>query len=390
MRVFTIEKHLFELSADGIEHVVDLVVDDMPTLMVQAMVDDVLEKAAAESNVPPRPEAQLDPAPAVTGEAVKLLPDVGSLEVRVHHAGFQPGPLWWLDSRGTGDAVALDNPDPECLWAVGKSGVGAEEKGFVAQYNETTKETHGWKDLNDLLPLRLRRTAPPAWEDVLEESARGVLIEDPRTSGSAWRSEQMRAKMARGVQHRPVTRAGFPSDLPSKVHLKLWVYQLERAESLHLVWELPRVCALAFRGMDNASQKDWVRNGIDTWPKYTTALQFGAGQYQRGSQGAQAHARAKQIPLPGLMLAQLVAEPGATTVGVIVALLLFAHPLNKKGQHPMAPDNGKKAPIIISSARWPAPSVGFKVIFGDVQSRPRVCWGHSVRSWDVASFQWTM
>ena len=99
-----------------------------------------------------------------------------------------------------------------------------------------------------------------------------------------------------------------------------------------------------------ASEKDWVRNGIDRWPKYATNIGVGEGHYQRGSHGAEKAAQNRKETLPALILATLTAEPGATTPGVIVAVLNFAYPLNKKDQRPEAPASGTEAPTIDSDA----------------------------------------
>ena len=151
--------------------------------------------------------------------------------------------------------------------------------------------------------------------------------------------------MARGLEHKPLERAGCPPGMPA-LSLKFWVYQLERAPSCHIIWDLPRLQEVVFRGMpEGAREKDWVRNGIDdeSWPKYARQIGVGEGHYQRGSQGAETAARNRGTLLPGLILATLTAEPGATTPGVIVAVLHFAYPINKKQQRPEAPDNGTKA-----------------------------------------------
>ena len=75
--------------------------------------------------------------------------------------------------------------------------------------------------------------------------------------------------------------------MPS-LSLKLWIYQIERAPSCHLVWDLPRIQEVLYRRMPKeASEKDWVRNGIDRWPKYATNIGVGEGHYQRGSHGAE-------------------------------------------------------------------------------------------------------
>jgi len=189
-------------------------------------------------------ESDLEPAPALGGAPeLGILPSMGNLGVRLHQAGFGPTG-WFLDYRGSGEMRVLESPDPGCVWSMGVCGEGAAEKAFVAQYHEETGATSKWLDVSELLQLRLHRVAePPPWEATLPESERGIMLRDPTTNATAWRSEQLRAKTARALEFRPRPRPGAPDD-PPLVQLKFWLYQVERAESAHLVWELPRIAEL--------------------------------------------------------------------------------------------------------------------------------------------------
>lgn len=331
----------------GVDYVEDLLSEvDLQTEENKKLVDELLGKKESVSAVPDPDISELEEAPAVGGALVRKLCSGGPLDVVLHRVGFGDASPWWLDDRATGEARGLPKLEPGNVWATGNAGAGDDQRGYAAQYNEESKVTSNWIWLDEFLRLRLHRSSnPPDWEDVLDEAERGLLILDPSTSGTAWRSEQRRAKTARGLTHTPIPRAGVPAGHPSTAHAKFWVYQVERAPSLHLVWELPRICELVFKGILAKGKYDWIRNGLDTWGKYTNNLDLGDGHYQRGSQGYQAAARHKGLEPCGLILAQLVTEPGATTVGVVVAILHFAHPINKKDQVKEAPENGKKAPL---------------------------------------------
>jgi hypothetical protein len=346
-RVFLIEEHLVSLARDAMDfgHVTD---GDDPVSNRQ-VVENIIGEAAAEeeASVAPADESELEPAPVLDGAPeVKLLPGNTFLNVELHQAGFDPT-AFWIDARPTGELRSLEKPPEGCIWAMGTTGEGEEKYTFVAHYNPTTQVTSGWRNVSDLLQLRLHRVSgPPAWEQELPEEERGLLIRDPVAGATAWRSEQRRAKTARGVHHVPVHRIGAPGNLP-ELKLKIWIYQIERAPSAHIMWELPRIAEVVYRGMD-ADGSNWVRNNLDNWPKTITGLGLqGDDQYLRGNQGATTVDKNLGVTISGLMLAQHVSEPIGTSLGVVVGMLQFAVPINAKMQrlHPDAPQQGARAPV---------------------------------------------
>jgi hypothetical protein len=185
---------------------------------------------------PTAAEPELEPAP-VLGDAPEVggLPGDGELGVCLHRAGFDPTGFV-LDCRGTGDLLSLQQPAQGCVWAAGEHGPedGPKEM-FIAQYHSETRETSAWADVKSLLPLSLHRSAsPPDFEATLPVESQRLMIRDKRTGGTAWRSEQRRAKVARGVVFTPTSRPGVPPGLPP-IQMKLWIFQVERAPSAHLM-----------------------------------------------------------------------------------------------------------------------------------------------------------
>ena len=284
---------MYELCDDG-EHSAQDLLQDANDYITELIAKYMGKDAGAQGSVPDE-ETDLAPAPAVSGTKLELLPSRGPLGVCLHHTGFGQGPHAWIDVRGTGEAVGLPPPQPGCMWQMSVTVENEQEKTFVAQYNNATKETFEWKYVNDLVQLRLWKAAEvPEWESVLPEEERGFMIEDSVTGATAWRSEQRQAKMARGVRHVPAVRAGVPEEPPT-LDLKLWLYQLERGPSLHLVWELVRITDALFSHIDDSGemQSNFVKNGIDDWPKKAIAVGAEGGHFLRSAKGARLCAQAK-------------------------------------------------------------------------------------------------
>ena len=113
------------------------------------------------------------------------------------------------------------------------------------------------KRADEVLTLRLWRVpVPPAQDARLPENHRGLLIEKKATRNACWRSDQRRAKVARGVFQ------SIPSDQcflnPPLMVLKVWFLQIGWARDCHCLVELPHVQNLLF-GNTNAA---WVRDCI--------------------------------------------------------------------------------------------------------------------------------
>jgi hypothetical protein len=187
----------------GVDYVEDLLSEvDLQTEENKKLVEELLGKKERVSAVPDPDISELEEAPAVGGALVRKLCSGGPLDVVLHRVGFGDASPWWLDDRATGEARGLPKLEPGNVWATGNAGAGDDQRGYAAQYNEESKVTSNWIWLDEFLRLRLHRSSnPPDWEDVLDEAERGLLILDPSTSGTAWRSEQRRAKTARGLTH---------------------------------------------------------------------------------------------------------------------------------------------------------------------------------------------
>jgi len=345
-RVVAIEKTFIDLASESLDFDADWGGEAGPDL------------GAGQSA---QPQAQNGPAAGAPGEkdleAAPVLADApeipfaqgGELGVDLHRGAGEPDDPWWIDVRGTGEMLNLRKPDAGCIWALGEREQNGQQIFFLAQYNETSKATFGWVDVADLLELRLHRAiSPPGWESCLPQEQRGLMIREVKSGGTAWRSEQLRAKTSRALTHAPVPRLGTPADPPA-VHLKFWIYQIERGPNCHIMWELPRIAELAHRGLETIEQHfEWMSNNLRLWPKVLPRLDLGGPHYQRGHHGSDKSTGAQSKTLTGNDYALLVHEPCGTAVGVIVCILLFTAPQNSKEQEKYktkAPETGAKALI---------------------------------------------
>jgi hypothetical protein len=138
--------------------------------------------------------------------------------------------------------------------------------------------------------------------------------------------------------------------------MKLWIFQVERAPSAHLMWELPRIQKLLEQALDKANPK-WINKNLTTWGTTAEVWDLGSGNVQRGSQGAARHAKEKEgRELTDLEKAPLVFESCGTTVGLIIAVVHFTNPINPRVQAPGAPASGTKVLVgsYIRYGQWAA------------------------------------
>ena len=156
-----------------------------------------------------------------------------------------------------------------------------------------------------------RKKTPPAFETTLPLEEQGLLIRDMLTGGTARRSEQKRAKTARGVEYITVSRVGAPEGL-TPVRLKVWIFQIERGPGSHLMWELPRIEELLFRGMEKNPKSSWTGNNIPQWITLIAGLGREGVHIQRGTQGEVKHVKDQGGTITGVELAILVHEPLGT------------------------------------------------------------------------------
>ena len=373
-RVWATEKHIFNLAIDPLEWDADPVDVDI-TEEVKGM-DTVSEMLGGKQpeNLAPK-EVELEPMPVLqSAELMPMSPEAGDKAPVLRQAGFNPTG-WFVDARGTGELRVLPTPSAGCIWAQGVSENGAQKRTWVAEYNEETKVTSGWRFVEDMFRLRLHRAnEAPAMESHLPDADRGFLIADPQTNSVAYRSEQRRAKTARGVSHYVKARPGMPDAFT--IHVKLWIFQFERAPGMHLMWELPRLAGFLHRSLGKAGEKasNWYRNNLGEWPKIVQRWpELGDGHYMRGHKGMKKEANDKNKALPAMELAQLISEPLATSIGVTMSVLHFAAPLNDHLQHQMAPQEGAKAPSFMCLTHF---SVGLGALrrgSGSVGANGSVC-----------------
>ena len=117
---------------------------------------------------------------------------------------------------------------------------------------------------------------------------------------------------------------------------------------MHLVWELVRITDALFSHIDDSGemQSNFVKNGIDDWPKKAIAVGAEGGHFLRSAKGAWLCAQAKGHAVPALLQAQLTNEAGGTTTGIMIMLLLFIHPIAGKSKFPNAELYGHKVPTV--------------------------------------------
>jgi len=135
--------------------------------------------------------------------------------------------------------------------------------------------------VSEILSLRLYRMEnPPETESWVAPSLRGLLIFDRKTKATAWRSEQLRAKLARAIYTTPAHHQDFSQALPW--YARLWVYQIGRADDLHLMFEVPYISQL----LGDRSKHGLLHNNLDELRKLLTAWGFAVGHFQLSQQGA--------------------------------------------------------------------------------------------------------
>lgn len=281
---------------------------------------DVVRETQELAATQPAP-VSADPPAAAPTQLVD--PKEDGLEIVLLRRGAQ----FYLCHRGTGECLLLAPPAPGALWRLGwrepqPGDAEPRRHAFVAQFHPATQATSDWKYAEELFALRLGRApVAPACDAHLPHDRQGLFVRDSTTRLAIWRSEQVHAKIAKGISHYPLARPGF--ERPVSFHAKVWVYQIERGPSQHLLLELPWLHdMLEVPG----TVARWLENNRPTWERAMQRWSFGAGNYQRGSQGA----RKANAGVSGAELAELVWEPGGTVMGWLIAGLHRVFPINDK------------------------------------------------------------
>ena len=113
--------------------------------------------------------------------------------------------------------------------------------------------------------------------------------------------------------------------------LKAVLYQMERANRAHIMFEMPWLAqALKNIGV-KVSNNGWVSAGFPAWQNLIECWNLGREHYQRGHQGEKRSLNLGHgVTVHPEELALLVAEPAFSAIGAIVALLHTATPVNNR------------------------------------------------------------